>query len=196
MPHRAKVLQPTKVIALFLVSLTLAGCFLAKEPLITPDIASYPIESGTHFDAFARRGTDWRPLPEGRSILRNGDYYVYVNDDSDRESVPFLLLEIGPGRYIVQANDTSNFDRVSEYYYFLAEFDGVEAIQYSSSCWPRQAWIDNGLITQVERTSINTRCHFADIESLAIVLEGSTEFTAPEEKYVLTPAGLEVPLPK
>jgi hypothetical protein len=187
MPSRTPVVRVAKGIALVLISLSLTGCFLAKQPLITPDIASYPIESGTHFDAFARRGEDWRPLPVGRTVHRQGDYYVYVNDDSDRVSVPFLLFETEPGRYIVQANDTSNFENVSEYYYFLVEFDGVEAIQYSSSCWPRQAWIESGIITQVERTSINTRCHFADIDDLTIVLEGSNEFTAPEEKYVLTP---------
>lgn len=195
MPNKTPVLHIAKGFTLLLLSLALTGCFLAKEPLITPDMASYPIESGAHFDAFARRGTDWRPLPEGRSVHRQGDYYVYVNDDSDRTSVPFLLLQIAPTRYIVQANDTSNFERVSEYYYFLVEFDGIEAIQYSSSCWPRQAWIDEGIITQVERTSINTRCHFADISGLTIALEGSTEFTAPEEKYVLTSSGEELQPP-
>ena len=195
MPSRSTVLRLAKGIALLVLSLTTTGCFLTKEPLITPDIASYPIESGAHFDSFARRGTDWRPLPAGRTVHRQGDYYVYVNDDSDRTSVPFLLLEIAPDRYIVQANDTSNFDRVSEYYYFLMEFDGVEAIRYSSSCWPRQEWIDDGIITLVERTSINTRCHFADIENLTIVLEGSAEFAAPEEKYMLTSVGLELQPP-
>ena len=195
MPSRAPLLHLAKGIALLLLSQAAVGCFLAKEPLITPDMASYPIESGAHFEAFARRGVDWRPLPVGRSVHRQGDYYVYVSDDSDRTSVPFLLFEFAPGRYIVQANDTSNFDRVSEYYYFLVEFDGVEAIQYSSSCWPRQEWIDSRIITQVERTSINTRCHFTDIESLRIVLEGSSEFTAPEEKYVLTSTGVEHPPP-
>lgn len=195
MPCHFLKLRLARSIAPLVLALTLAGCFLTKEPLITPDIAAYPVESGSHFDAFARRGADWRPLPEGRSVHRQGDYYVYVNDDSDRTSVPFLLLEIAPGRYIVQANDTSNFDRVSEYYYFLVEFDGVEAIQYSGSCWPRQEWIDGGVITQVERTSINTRCHFADIAGLTTVLEGSSEFTAPEEKYVLTSTGVELSPP-
>ena len=195
MPSRSPQMHLAKGIALVLLSQAAAGCFLTKEPLITPDIASYPIESGAHFDAFARRGTDWRPLPIGRSVHRRGDYYVYVDDDSDRASVPFLLLEIAPGRYIVQANDTSNFDRVSEYYYFLVDFDGAEAIRYSSSCWPRQEWIDEGIITQVERTSINTRCHFADISNLTTVLEGSIEFAAPEERYVLTPADAMPPPP-
>lgn len=196
MPARALVIWLAKGAGLIVLSLSLAGCFLSKEPLITPDVAAYPIESGMHFDAFARRGADWRPLPIGRSVHRRGDYYVYVNDDSDRSSVPFLLLEITPGRYIVQANDTSTFDRVSEYYYFLVEFDGVEAIQYSSSCWPRQEWIDEGIITQVERTSINTRCHFDDITNLTIALEGSTEFTAPQEKYVLSATDAERSLPE
>ncbi len=175
--------------ALFL-ALSLTGCFLSKEQLIAPETADYPIEDGSHFDAFARRGTDWRPLPEGRSVYRRGDYYVYVNDDSDRTSVPFLLMEISPGRYIVQANDTSNFERVSEYYYFLMDFDGVEAIQYSSSCWPRQEWIDEGVIAQVERTSMNTRCHFADIDSLTTVLQGVSTYTAPEERYLLSATGV------
>ena len=186
----SKLRQLRKIVPLFL-ALNLAGCFLTKVPLITPDTADYPIEPGSHFDAFARRGTDWRPLPEGRSVHRQGDYYVYVNDNSDRTSVPFLLMEISPGRYILQANDTSNFSRVSEYYYFLVDFDGVEAIQHSGSCWPRQEWIDEGVITQVERTSMNTRCHFADIGGLTTVLEGTSEYTAPEEKYVLTAAGAE-----
>ena len=192
--HLPNLCLARKIVPL-LLALTLAGCFLTKEPLITPDTAAYPIESGSHFDSFARRGTDWRPLPEGRSVHRQGDYYVYINDDSDRTSVPFLLMEIAPGRYIVQANDTSNFDRVSEYYYFLVEFDGVEAIQYSSSCWPRQEWIDRGIITQVERTSINTRCHFADIAGLRTALEGASEYTAPEEKYVLTTSSGEFSSP-
>ena len=170
----------------FFLALSLTGCFLSKEQLIAPETADYPIEDGSHFDAFARRGTDWRPLSEGRAVYRRGDYYVYVNDDSDRSSVPFLLMEISPGRYIVQANDTSDFERVSEYYYFLVDFDGVEAIQYSSSCWPRQEWVDEGVITQVERTSMNTRCHFADIDSLTTVLQGASIYTAPEEKYVLS----------
>ena len=191
MPRRLSKPRRVRKIAPLFLALTLAGCFLAKEPLITPDIADYPIEPGSHFDAFARRGTDWRPLPEGRSVHRQGDYYVYINDDSDRTSVPFLLMEIAPGRYIVQANDTSNFERVSEYYYFLVDFDGVDAIQYSSSCWPRQEWIDDGVIAQVERTSINTRCHFTDIAGLTTALEGASEYAAPEEKYVLTSAGGE-----
>jgi len=169
-----------------LLACGLAGCFLSKEPLITPETADYPIESGSHFEAFARRGTDWRPLPEGRSIYRRGDYYYYVNDDSDRMSVPFLFMEISPGRYIVQANDTSRFERVSEYYYFLVDFDGVEAVQYSGACWPRKEWIDEGVISQVERTSMNTRCTFTTIEDLKTVLEGVSEYTAPEEKYVLS----------
>jgi hypothetical protein len=195
MPRRLSHFRLAKKIAPLLLALTLGGCFLTKEPLITPDTAAYPIESGSHFDAFARRGADWRPLPEGRSVYRRGDYYVYVNDDSDRTSVPFLLMEIAPGHYIVQANDTSNFDRVSEYYYFLVEFDGVEAIQYSSSCRPRQEWIDGGVVTQVERTSINTRCHFADIAGLTTALEEVSEYTAPEEKYVLTTTGGEFASP-
>jgi len=168
------------------LALSLTGCFLSKAPLITPETADYPIESGSHFDSFARRGTDWRPLPEGRTVHRQGDYYVYINDNSDRTSVPFLLMQISPGRYILQANDTSNFERVSEYYYFLVDFDGVEAIQHSGSCWPRQEWIDEGIITQIERTSMNTRCHFANLDNLTTVLEAASGYRAPEEKYVLS----------
>lgn len=189
-PPKLRIARASGVLFL---AVTLAGCFIAKEPLITPETADYPIETGTHFDAFARRGTDWRPLPQGRSVHRQGDYYVYVNDDSDRTSVPFLLMEISAGRYIVQANDTSNFERVSEYYYFLVDFDGVEAIQHSGSCWPRSEWIETGIISQVERTSVNTRCQFTSIENLETVLEGTTEFTAPEERYVLSEANSERP---
>jgi len=168
-----------------ILALSLTGCFLSKAQLITPQTADYPIVSGTHFDSFARRGTDWRPLPEGRTIHRHGDYYVYINDNSDRTSVPFLLMKISPGRYIVQATDTSNFENVSEYYYFLMDFDGIEAIQHSGSCWPRQAWIDEGVISQMERTSTNTRCRFTDLDSLTTVLEAASGYTAPEGKYVL-----------
>nr|TFG52415.1 MAG: hypothetical protein E4H34_05040 [Hyphomicrobiales bacterium] len=171
-----------------LLVFSLAGCFVSKEPLITPETADYPIASATNFDAFGRRGTDWRPLPEGRSVYRKGNYYYYVNDDSDRKSVPFLLKKISDGRYIAQANDTSNFDRVAEYYYFLIDFDGSEAIQHSGSCWPRQAWIDDGLITQVERTSMNTRCLVENIEDLAVVLEGTMGFRAPEARFVVSAA--------
>ena len=193
MPRLVSKLRLARTALPLFLALSLQACFLAKEPLITPETADYPIEPGSHFEAFARRGTGWRPLPVGRSVHRQDDYYYYVNDDSDRRSVPFLLMEISPGRYIVQANDTSNFERISEYYYFLVDFDGIEAVQYSGSCWPRQEWLDEGIISLVERTSMNTRCHFTAIESLTTVLEGVSEFTAPEEKYVLSAAIAESP---
>jgi hypothetical protein len=193
MPHLVSKLRFARTALLLLLSLSLQACFLTKEPLITPENADYPIEPGSHFEVFARRGTDWRPLPVGRSVHRQGDYYYYVNDDRNRLSVPFLLMEISPDRYIVQVNDTSNFERVSEYYYFLVDFDGVEAVQYSGSCWPRKEWLDEGIISLVERTSMNTRCHFTAIENLTTVLEEVSEFAAPEEKYVLSATITESP---
>jgi len=165
----------------------LGGCFLSKAPLITPETADYPIETNSHFDAYARRGTDWRPLPEGRTVRRLNGYYYYRNDGSNRTSVPFLMKEISENRYLVQANDTSDFRRVTEFYYFLIDFDGAEAIKYTGTCWPRQDWIDDGIIADVQFTSVNTRCAFETLENLVTVLEATSAYTAPEERFVLTP---------
>ena len=169
----------------------LAGCYLSEVPFITPEAADYPIVSNSHFDAYGRRGTGWRPLPEGRTVRLSDGYYYYRNDGSDRTSVPFLMKEISENRYVVQANDTSTFARVSEYYYYLVDFDGTEAIQYSGSCRPLQEWIDNGIIADIERTSFNLRCAFDSFENLVTVLEGATEFVSPEERFVLSSAPAE-----
>lgn len=174
-----------------LLAFALSGCFLSKEPFITPETADYPIVSDSYFDAYARRGEGWRPLPEGRRVRIQDGYYYYRDDGSNKTSVPFLMKEVSKGRYIVQANDTSNFARVTEYYYFLVDFDGNEAIQYSGSCWPRSEWIEDGIIAQVERTSTNTRCRFESLENLVTALEGTTEFAAPEERFVLSSSAPE-----
>ncbi len=170
----------------FILTLVLSGCYVSKTPLITPQTADYPIPSDSHFDAFARRGEDWRPMEVGRTVRRSGGYYFFRDDGSDETSLPFLMKAISPGRYVVQANDTSDFTRVSEYYYFLLDFDGAEAIQYSTECWPRDEWVAERLVTRVEQTSVNTRCHFENLEHLATVLEGTSAYTAPEEKFILS----------
>jgi hypothetical protein len=174
-----------------LLAFAVSGCFLSEEPFITPETADYPIASDSYFDAYARRGDDWSPLPEGRRVRIQNGYYYYRNDGSDRTSVPFLMKEISEGRYVVQANDTSTFERVSEYYYFLVDFDGTEAIQHRSRCWPREEWLENRIIAGIEYASTNTRCTFDSFENLVTVLEGTTEFAAPEDRFVLNAAGTE-----
>ncbi len=171
--------------ALLGAALLLSGCYLSKTPLITPQTADYPIASDSHFAAFARRGEDWRPMPYGRTVRRAGGYYFFRDDGSDETSLPFLMKEVSPGRYVVQANDTSDFTRVTEYYYLLLDFDGTEAVQYSTTCWPREEWISEGLVARVEQTAVNWRCHFDSLEDLTTVLVGTTEYTAPEERFVL-----------
>lgn len=191
MRRPAKVSRFLSRAGIVLAAQMLAGCFLSEEPFITPATADYPIASDSHFDAYARRGTEWRPLPDGRTVRLLNGYYYYRNDGSNRTSVPFLMKEISENRYVVQANDTSNFERVTEYYYYLVDFDGAEAVQFTGSCWPRQEWIDNGIIAEIENTSMNTRCVFENLENLVTVLEGTTEYTAPEERFVLNPAGTD-----
>jgi hypothetical protein len=172
-----------------LLAFALSGCFLSKQPFITPETADYPIASDSYFDAYARRGEGWRPLPEGRRVRIQNGYYYYRNDGSNQTSVPFLMKEISEGRYVVQANDTSNFARVTEYYYFLVDFDGTEAIQHSGSCWPRLEWLEEGIIAGIEYASTNTRCAFDSFENLVTVLEGTTELAAPEDRFVLNSIG-------
>jgi len=176
---------PCSVVALLCAALLLSGCYLSKTPLITPETADYPIASDSHFAAFARRGEDWRPMPHGRTVRRAGGYYFFRDDESDDTSLPFLMKAVAPGRYVVQANDTSDFTRVTEYYYLLLDFDGAEAIQYSTTCWPREEWISEGLVTRIEQTAVNARCHFDSLEDLTTVLVGTMEYAAPEERFVL-----------
>ncbi len=174
--------------ALLGAAMLLSGCYLSKTMLITPETADYPIVSDSHFASFARRGEDWRPMPSGRTVRRSGAYYFFRDDGSNATSLPFLMKEVLPGRYVVQANDTSDFARVTEYYYLLLDFDGREAVQYSATCWPREEWISDGLVAQVEQTAVNARCHFDSLEDLTTVLVGTTDYTAPEERFVLTPS--------
>jgi hypothetical protein len=173
-------------IAIAALVLALSSCHFSRAPLITPATADYPIASDSHFDAFARRGTDWRPLPEGRTIRRSGDFYFYRRDGSDETSPPFLMKEVSPDRYVVQMPDAADPQNVTQYYYALFDFDGAEAIQYSASCWPREEWIADGWIVAVQQTSMGTRCEFDDLESLVAVLEGTSEYTAPQERLVLS----------
>ena len=170
---------------LLVAAFGLAGCYVGKTAFITPETADYPVAHRTHFDGFLPRGTDWRPQA-GRTLGIVDKYYVYIEDGETERSVPFLMKQIAPGRFIIQMNDSSDPARISEYYYSLVDFDGKTAIQFQPACVPRQAWIDQKLIETVERTSTNTRCLFKTLENLSSVLLEAAKTTLPEAKFVLT----------
>lgn len=168
------------------LTLCLAGCYVSKTALITPADASYPVPSGTHFDSFVPRGHGWGKRA-GRTLYRQGDYYIYVVDGDPKRSTPFLFKKIAKNRYVVQINDASDLDKVSEYYYQLIDFDGKTAVQYSSDCYARREWIEQKLIAKVEDTQPE-RCLFDDFEKLAKVLVDAKRYFAPEARYVVAPA--------
>ncbi len=182
---------------LLVAAFGLAGCYVGKTALITPETADYPVAHRTHFDGFLPRGTGWRPQG-GRALGVVDKYYVYIEDGETERSVPFLMKRIAPGRYIIQINDSSDSARITEYYYGLVDFDGKTAIQYQPSCVPLQAWIDQKLIESAERTSTNTRCLFKTFENLSTVLQAAAKNAPPEAKFVVTapPAGQRQPLPR
>ena len=164
--------------------LLVSGCYVSKAPFITPAIADYPIADGTRFDAFLPRGQAWRPQP-ARTIQRIGTHYVYREEGSTRRSIPFLLKQIAPRRYVIQLSDTADPARITEYYYALIDFDGTTAVQYQPACGPRPAWIARGWIERVEKTSTNDRCIFASFEHLKSVLTEAAIKAAPEAKFVI-----------
>ena len=178
MPFRLRLLAG-------LLPLLLAGCYVSKQPFITPATADYPIQAPAHFDAFLPRGTQWRPQP-GRTLQRVGTHYTYVEDGSTRRSPPFLLKRIAPNRYVLQMSDTSNVQRVSEYYYALVQFDGTSATQFKPACAPRVVWVEEKSIDKVERLSTGDRCLFSSLEKLSTVLQEASVNAAPEARFVLS----------
>ena len=170
------------------VAFAASGCYVSEQPFITPETADYPLDDTVHFDGFAARGTTWRPQP-GRTVHRVGTHYVYVNDGDTKRSIPFLLKQIGPRRYVLQMSDTADRARITEYYYQLIDFDGTTAIQWPAACRPRQVWVAEQLIERVEATSTNDRCIFTSLDDLATVLAEAVKTTLPEAKYVATVDG-------
>jgi hypothetical protein len=164
----------------------LSGCYVSKTPFITPETADYPIATGTRFDAFLPRGQTWRPQP-ARTVHRIGTHYIYMEDGSPRRSIPFLLKQIAPRRYVIQLSDTADPVRITEYYYAIVDFDGTTAIQYSPACAPRETWLLQQWI-RVERLSTNDRCIFATFETLQSVLKEAVINAAPEAKFVIANA--------
>ena len=167
-----------------LVALLLAGCYVSKEPFITPATADYPIATGTRFEAARPSGKEWR-RQAGRTVHRAGAHYVYVEDGSLRRSVPFLLKEIAPKRYILQLSDSSDPAKIREYYYALLDFDGATAIQFQPACYPRDAWLARKWIDKVERLSTGNRCLFSSLENLTSVLQDASVLAAPEMRFTV-----------
>ena len=163
-------------------ALLLAGCYVSKAPFITPATADYPIASGTRFDTARPSGKEWRRQP-GRTVHRAGAHYVYVEDGSPKRSVPFLLKEIAPKRYILQLSDSSDPGKVSEYYYALLDYDGATAIQFQAGCMPRDGWIGKKWIDKVEPLSMGDRCLFSSLGNLTSVLQDASIKAAPELRF-------------
>ena len=174
-----------RVVFMVVAPLIAAGCYVSKQPLITPQTADYPVTAPAHFGASRPSGDTWRPQP-GRTLQRVGMHYVYVEDGSTKRSPPFLVKRIGPKRYIVQLSDSSDPKRVTEFYYTLMDFDGTTAIEYQPACAPRESWVTKKWVDKVERLSTNDRCLFTSFDNLKQVLEEAAVKAAPEARFVLT----------
>ncbi len=163
----------------------LAGCYVSKQPLVALETADYPIADGTHLQAFAPQGKDWRPQ-EGRTIHRKDGYYTYITDGEDKQSPPFLLKRVAPNSnlYIAQMSDRSNPKQVSEYYYDLIQFDGKTAVQHQATCPTRPDWVTRGLADKIESTA-SPRCLFSDFGKMATALQEAAKVEAPEAKFVV-----------
>lgn len=118
-----------------LLPLTLGGCFVSSDPLISPATADYPWSAlrGQHFEW---DDGSWK-LKGVASLKRDGDDYVLTSDETD-EAMRFLLRRFEPDHYIAQAADRSDEDHPS-YIYGLIVVEGNRIYEYgfddqSSQC--------------------------------------------------------------
>lgn len=168
-----------------IATLALTGCYVSKQPLITPATADYPVPDGAHFAAFVPAGAKWL-AHGGRTLRRSGAYYVYVDDRGGKPSLPFLLKRIRPGLFVAQLSDNADPAQAREHAYELIDFDGKTAIQYSGTCPARAEWVTRHLVEHIEQTT-TPRCVFGNLGNLVTVLREAATNAAPEAKYILGP---------
>ncbi|MCB1500927.1 MAG: hypothetical protein KDK07_14235 [Bauldia sp.] len=100
------------ILCAVLLSISLAGCFTAKSPLIGADEAEFPYDRIV-FVAIDR--------PEDRLILqRDGDTYLFRPSDEDERYARLRLKGFGEGFYVAQLQAPPGEDDPGPLYAVLA----------------------------------------------------------------------------
>jgi hypothetical protein len=173
------------VVLLFaLSSLTLSGCFVSSDPLITPATADHPWTAARaqHFDWVKGK---WKP--EGHvTVTLDGSYYQ-LRDDETRDVTRFLLRGIGDNRFIAQAEDLSGTGNAA-FTYSLVVIDHEHIYHFSFDKASRRCRVTGIDAAALKLRPYESGCGVASLEALADAfraLERTEEL--PETMYVVEP---------
>jgi hypothetical protein len=153
LPKRVTLCRVMPIIPLLLV----AGCFVSKQPLISPASASWPLKDGqrvTLFNNCAAPKADEEKCNGRKDYVRqserasfhvtNGGYIFTpipaLPETSEKyRDRPFLFKGIGDGFYLMQG-DVNLSDNDHRSMYVLTRFDGTSVYYYFFACekgdWP------------------------------------------------------------
>lgn len=120
-----------QVVILALASVGLFGCLHSTEPLITADIADYPIADGTKFTKTSLEDAGEPGKPKTVIVRREGDLYVMATIRAEGEDDPVKgrLKMIAPDTFVAMGLKSDQ-----EFLYAIYVRKGGTYFQYTATC--------------------------------------------------------------
>lgn len=166
------------------LAVLLGGCFVSTTPLITPEIAVYPIADGTVFEVTGRPFRDEPPAKSVVTMTRDGAFYVHTEVRGEDETIPSrgLMVPLDEGRFIAMAEIEEGF------IYALFQADGATYKRFDLMCGAlKEAATAAGKTLAdfaVSQEKDESDCTFATLDGLkAAVALIVTQATEPDYIY-------------
>ncbi len=117
-----------RIVVVFALLASLAGCFMSREPLIGPDEASFPFER----IMFRLDGES-----DGEQMLtREGDHYRMTDQKDPEHSILFRFRDVGDGAYVAQLWPPPE-EQAEEAFLYAVMLDRGETILVHGAMKPR-----------------------------------------------------------
>lgn len=148
-------------------SLGLFGCLHSTEPLITAEIADYPIADGQKFAKTSLEGATDADKPMTVIVRREGDVYVFATVKAVGEDEPMKgrMKKIAPDTYLAMAMQGDQ-----DFLYALYTHKDGSYLQYTATCDVLKEFADRAKRPLSDfgttRTQGNADCEFATLDDV------------------------------
>jgi len=192
------------------VALCLSGCFVSRQPLITPDTADRPFADGAKVTDFVNCDSPGGSLLDckgykasgtGTLTLDHGAYVVqpdpasnpFAGTQGPAQDLRVLLKNVGGDLYVAQlpwGDGTAGDD--DRYLYAMVRITGKTAYLYVVLCEQNgdQAYVKSGALSGISTKELAPACEANTLAGLATVFRDRLANGAiPDQKLEVQPPG-------